>query len=102
MAVNLQFSADDLRQAASYYDKVAQQCADARAEHPRAVSETESWGPLFHESRRAAVEAINKREQALLTEEKKNRELAAALRIAATAFDNMTAENAANLTIRTD
>ncbi|MDO3240980.1 type VII secretion target [Mycobacteroides abscessus subsp. abscessus] len=102
MSVNLQFSADDLRQAAIYYDKVAQQCADARAEHSRAVTETESWGPLFYESRRAAVEAINKREQALQTEENKNRELASALRNAATAFDNMTAENVSNLTIRTD
>ncbi|KWX20453.1 hypothetical protein AFM11_30200 [Mycolicibacterium wolinskyi] len=102
MGVNLQFSADDLRQAATRYDRVADQIAAARAEHARAVAETETWGPLFYESRRAAVEAINKREQALLTEEKKNRDMATGLRTAAARFDNMTAENASNLTIRTD
>jgi Excreted virulence factor EspC, type VII ESX diderm len=88
-----------LREAATFYDRVADQCAAARAEHARTVAESESWGPLFAEARRAAVEAVNARESALLAEESKNRSMADQLRASATQFDAMDEQNAANLTI---
>jgi Excreted virulence factor EspC, type VII ESX diderm len=88
-----------LREAATFYDGVADRCAAARAEHARTVAESESWGPLFAEARRAAVEAVNARESALLAEESKNRAMADQLRASATRFDAMDEQNSANLTI---
>jgi hypothetical protein len=93
---------DTLRAAAARYDGIADECAAARAENARAVEETATWGPLFHESRRAAVEAINAREAALNAEEAKNRAMAEQLRKSATEYEAMNAENAARLTISTE
>ena len=87
-----------LREAATYYDGVADTCAAARGEHGRTVAESESWG-LFAESRRATVEAVNARESALLAEESKNRAMADQLRASAAQFEAMEEQNATNLTI---
>lgn len=99
---NLQVEPAKLREAAVYYDSLADNCAAARAEHARTVAESESWGPLFHEARRAAVDAVNARERALTTEERKNRQMAEQLRKAAAEFEAMNEQNAANLTISTE
>jgi hypothetical protein len=99
---DLQVDPVKLREAATYYDNVADKCAAARAEHARTVAEAESWGPLFFESRRAAVDAVNARENALVAEERKNREMAEQLRNSASEFEAMNAKNAADLTISTD
>jgi hypothetical protein len=98
----LQVDPDKLRQAADYYESAADRCAAARSDHPRAVAESESWGPLFHEARRAAVDAVNARERALMTEEAKNRQMADQLRRTAADFEAMNAQNAAKLTISTE
>ena len=103
MTVNgLNVDPTKLREAAAYYDTMADQCAAARAEHGRTVAESESWGPLFAESRRAAVEAVNARENALLAEETKNRQMADQLRTAAAQFEATDEHNAARLTITSE
>lgn len=91
-----------LREAATRYDSIADECATARADNARAFEEAGTWGPLFHESRRAAVDAINAREAALSAEEAKNRAMAAQLRKSATEYEAMNADNAARLTISTE
>ncbi len=91
-----------LREAATRYDAIADECAAARADNARAFEEAGTWGPLFHESRRAAVDAINAREAALIAEEAKNRALAEQLRKSATEYEAMNADNAARLTISTE
>ncbi|MGV0740251.1 Protein of uncharacterised function (DUF2580) [Mycobacteroides abscessus subsp. massiliense] len=103
MSVNeLRFTSDDLRLAATKYEATADRYAAARNENARAAQDTESWGPLAYESRRAAIDAINARERTLTAEEDKNRAMARQLRMTADQFDAMTEHNAANLTINRD
>ncbi|GAB5901247.1 type VII secretion target [Mycolicibacterium mageritense] len=103
MAVNeLRFTSDDLRQAAAKYEQTADTYAAARADNARAAADTETWGPLAYESRRAAIDAINARERRLQAEEDKNRAMATQLRATAAQFDAMTDQNARNLTITQD
>ncbi|MGV7254541.1 type VII secretion target [Mycobacterium kansasii] len=103
MAVNqLQASPTQLRQWATAHDGAAEACAAARAEHVRTVQSAVSWGPLFHEAIRAAVDAVNARENALLVEEQRHRAMANQLRSSADQFEQMNAANRASLTISTD
>jgi hypothetical protein len=98
----LRFTSDDLRQAAAKYEETADQYAAARKDNARAAQDTESWGPLAYESRRAAIDAINARERRLEAEEDKNRAMASQLYQTAAQFDAMTAQNARDLTITQD
>lgn len=103
MAVNeLRFTSDDLRQAAAKYEATADKYAAAREDNARAAQDSESWGPLAYESRRAAIDAINARERRLQAEEDKNRAMARQLNQTAAQFDAMTAQNARDLTITQD
>lgn len=105
MAVNeqaLQVDPTQLIQWAIAHEQAADACAAARAEHPRTVAAAQSWGPLFHEARRATVEAVNAREAALLAAEQRHRAMADELRRSGAEFEAMNAANRANLTITSD
>ena len=95
-------SPSELREWAVMHDRAAEACAAARAEHPRTVAAAMSWGPLFHEATRAAVDGVNARENALLAEEQRHREMAARLRAGADEFEQMNATNRASLTINSE
>lgn len=105
MTVNeqaLQVDSDDLLKWAIAHESAAEACEQARADHPRAVADAESWGPLFYEARRAAVAAVNDRERALRDQQERHSAMAQQLRVAAAKFAEMNADNRANLTISTD
>lgn len=104
MTVNDQLQVDpaQLRIWASAHDAAAEQISAARAEHQQTIAAAQSWGPLFYEARRAAVDAVNARDAALLTEENRHRDMAAQLRTAAAEFERMNQQNVSNLTISTD
>ena len=97
---NLQVDPVKLRQEALHYDAAADACAAARAEHPKTVAATQSWGPLFYESRRAAIESVNAREAALIREEQKNRAMAAQLRLSATRYESADEAGRRKMTVR--
>ncbi|KEP38772.1 hypothetical protein LAUMK4_05893 [Mycobacterium persicum] len=105
MSVNeqtLQVSPHELIEWALAHERAAEACEQARAEHARTVAAAQSWGPLFYEARRAAVDAVNAREAALSDQEQRHRAMAQQLRTAAAQMDEMNAQNRASLTISTD
>lgn len=81
------------------HENAADACAAARGQHPQTIAAAASWGPLYRDARRAAVDAVNAREAALIREEDEHRKMAAQLRSSATQFTGMNERNAANLTI---
>ena len=98
----LQVDPAQLREWAGAHDQAAEHCKAARAEHPQTIAAAQSWGPLFHEARLAAVNAVNAREAALQSEENRHRNMADQLRQAAGQFEQMNEQNRSNLTISTD
>ena len=99
MAETLHVTPAEMIRWALAHERAADACASARAEHPRTIEAAQSWGPLFHEARRATVEAVNARERALLAQEERHRAMAQELRTGAARMEQMNAENQANLTI---
>nr|VTP02315.1 hypothetical protein BIN_B_04466 [Mycobacterium riyadhense] len=105
MTVNnqaLQVEPGQLAEWALAHEQAAEACAAARADHARTVAAAQSWGPLFYEARRAAVEAVNAREAALETQESRHRAMAEQLRSSGAQLQAMNAANQADLTISTD
>ncbi len=105
MTVNdqaLQVDPGQLVQWAFAHEQAADACAAARADHARTVAAAHSWGPLFYEARRAAVDAVNAREAALVAQERRHRTMAEKLRSGGAQMEAMNAANRANLTISTD
>jgi hypothetical protein len=91
-----------LREWAIAHDQAAEACVTARQGHERTLAAARSWGPLFHQARRATVDAVNAREAALKHEEQRHRAMADQLRAGATTMEETEAVRAASLTIRTD
>ena len=98
----LEVDPDRLRQWATAHDQAADACRAALQDHAQTIAVAQSWGPLFYEARRAAVDAVNAREAALIAEEERHRAMARELRSSADKFDAMNAANQANLTITTE
>jgi len=98
----LEVDPDQLRQWATAHDQAADACRSALQDHAQTIAAAESWGPLFYEARRAAVDAVNAREAALIGEEERHRAMARELRASADKFDEMNTANQANLTITTE
>ncbi|WP_454561768.1 type VII secretion target [Mycobacterium haemophilum] len=98
----LEVDADQLRQWATAHDQAADACTAALQDDAQTIAAAQSWGPLFSAARRAAVDAVNAREAALITEEQRHRAMARELRASADKFDAMNAANQANLTITTE
>ena len=98
----LEVDPDQLRQWATAHDQAADACRAALQDHAQTIAAAQSWGPLFYEARRAAVDAVNAREAALIGEEERHRAMARELRSSADKFDAMNAANQANLTITTE
>ena len=84
------------------HENAAEACAAARSQHPKTVAAAASWGPLYRDARRAAIDAVNAREAALIREEERHRAMAAALRKSAAVMAEMNAQNTSALTIRPD
>ncbi|MGH3969011.1 MAG: type VII secretion target [Mycobacterium sp.] len=97
-----QVSATQLLQWALAHERAADLCVSARADHPRTVAAAESWGPLFHEARRAAIDAVNARDASLREQEQRHRAMAQQLRTGAAQFEEMNAQNRAALTMSTE
>jgi hypothetical protein len=95
----LQVQPAQLMAWAASHDEAAEACLSARADHPRVLEAAESWGPLFHEARRAVVEAVNARESALAELSARHRATAQQLRASAARLGAMDSENRADLTI---
>jgi hypothetical protein len=105
MGVNQQVTRVDpmrLREWAVSHERAADGCAAARRQHPNTIAAAQSWGPLYHEARRAAVEAVNAREATLIEQERRHRSMAAELRKAADRMAQMNEQNAAKLRMTTD
>ena len=83
MAETLQVTPPEMVQWALAHERAAEECASARADHPRTIEAAQSWGPLFYEARRATVQAVNARETALLAQEERHRAMAQELRTGA-------------------
>ncbi|MGH3556021.1 MAG: type VII secretion target [Mycobacterium sp.] len=98
----LEVDSDRLRQWATAHDQAADACRAALQDHAQTIAAAQSWGPLFYEARRAAVDAVNAREAALTAEEERHRAMAHELRSGADKFDAMNAANRANLTITSE
>lgn len=84
------------------HENAADACAAARRQHPQTIAAAASWGPLYRDARRAAVDAVNAREAALTREENEHRKMAATLRTAAGTMTGVNEHNAARLTIEPD
>jgi hypothetical protein len=98
----LELNLDELRQWATAHDAAADACRAALQDHAHTIAAAQSWGPLFYEARRAAVDAVNAREAALVAEEEQHRAMSRELRCSADKFDAMNAANQASLTITTE
>jgi hypothetical protein len=98
----LQVRPTDLIRWALAHEKAAEGCATARSDNQRTADAAASWGPMFHEARRATVDAVNAREATLLAQEQRHRDMAEQLRRGAAQMEEMDAQNRAQLTISTD
>lgn len=98
----LEVDPDQLRQWATAHNQAADACRAALQDNAQTIAAAESWGPLFYEARRAAVDAVNAREDVLIAEGERHRAMARQLRASAEKFDAMNAANQANLTITTE
>lgn len=98
----LEVDSGQLRQWATAHDQAADACRAGLQDHAQTIAAAQSWGPLFYEARRAAVDAVNAREASLVAEEDRHRAMARELRSSADKFDAMNAANQANLTITTE
>lgn len=98
----LQVDGGQLRQWAAAHDQAADACKAALQDDAHTIAAAQSWGPMFYEAHRAAVDAVNARESVLVTEEQQHRAMARELRASAEKFDAMNADNQANLTITSE
>ena len=98
----LQVSPTDLIKWALAHEKAADACAQARSDNQRTAAAAASWGPMFHEARRATIAAVNAREATLVAQEERHRAMAQQLRNGAAQMEEMNAQNRASLTISTD
>ena len=97
-----QVSPTELVKWALAHERAADGCATARSDNQRTAAAAASWGPLFHEARRATINAVNAREATLVEQERRHRAMAAQLRKGAAEMEEMNAQNRAMLTISTD
>lgn len=98
----LQVSPTDLIKWALAHEKAADACAQARSDNQHTAAAAASWGPMFHEARRATIAAVNAREATLVAQEQRHRAMAEQLRKGAAEMEEMNAQNRASLTISTD
>lgn len=82
---------------ARQHELAAERCAAARKEHPRTIAAAASWGPMFADARKAAVDAVNAREAALIEQENRHREMALTLKRGAAVMQAEFDENQRNL-----
>lgn len=93
----LQVDPADLQRWAANHDDAAERAEAARADGAKVLQAAESWGPLFHEARRAAQEVVEARDAALAAQAARHRAMAAQLRSGGQAFAVSNEQNAANL-----
>jgi Excreted virulence factor EspC, type VII ESX diderm len=91
-----------LRDWAHSHDRAAEACAAARQDSEQTLAAVQSWGPLFHEARRAAIDAVAARDATLAAEQQRHEAMARQLRSAADQFEGMDDTNSSRLTMRAE
>jgi hypothetical protein len=92
-----QLAPEKLVEWARQHELAAERCVAARREHPRTIAAAASWGPMFADARKAAVDAVNAREAALIHQEHRHRAMARNLQQGAAVMQAKFDENARNL-----
>lgn len=86
-----------LQRLATNHDEAAGTLEGARGDSSGALSDADSWGPLFYEARRATQESVEARDAALSSNAQRHRNMADQLRRGGAAFGSMNEQNTANL-----
>lgn len=86
-----------MQRMATKHDDAAAELTGARNDHGQVLAAADSWGPLYYESRRAAQEAVEARDQALASQSQRHTNLADELRRGGTKFAEMNQANADDL-----
>lgn len=86
-----------MQRMAAKHEDAATELTGARNDHGQVLSAADSWGPLFYESRRAAQEAVEARDQALAAQAHRHSSLAEQLRQGGSKFAEMNQNNADDL-----
>jgi len=98
----LEVTPGQLREWAVSHDRAAEACAAARQDSEQTLAAAQTWGPLFHEARRAAQDAVTARDETLASEQRRHEAMARQLRSAADQFEEMDATNRSGLTLRAE